>query len=259
MQGLGSCTLDHRASPHWALCIAARCFLAEHQLACSWCLATLVELPTGGLLTNRMSKLCSRWAWGTSHVVPCMFPSAQSLSRTQFCCYLSLVAPCHVLRTGGHLTIMRPFASCPVALPGVNVTVRCMVGELTHQEMTMNQFFRQPDALTYNGKVTTCSKCLTILHAHCNRPLIAKERMCTALQVDRDLRKMLVKPDAPEPTTIAVRVWPQAIPQFNTGHLEAVEVRLCSTALQAPWCMALCMCCDVNWSSMIVMVSITEV
>ena len=42
-------------------------------------------------------------------------------------------------------------------------------------------------------------------------------------QVDRDIRKMLLKPDAPAPKKIAVRVWPRAIPQFNVGHLEAVE------------------------------------
>ncbi|KAL4430008.1 hypothetical protein ABPG77_004378 [Micractinium sp. CCAP 211/92] len=41
-------------------------------------------------------------------------------------------------------------------------------------------------------------------------------------QVDKDLREMLVKPDAPKPRKVAVRVWPRAIPQFNIGHLETV-------------------------------------
>ena len=45
-----------------------------------------------------------------------------------------------------------------------------------------------------------------------------------AAQVDRDLRKMLVRPDAPPPRKIGVRVWPKAIPQFNLGHLEVVQV-----------------------------------
>lgn len=42
-------------------------------------------------------------------------------------------------------------------------------------------------------------------------------------QVDKDLRKMLLKPNAPEPKKIAVRVWPRAIPQFNLGHIEVVQ------------------------------------
>lgn len=39
-------------------------------------------------------------------------------------------------------------------------------------------------------------------------------------QVDKDLRAMLIKPDAPPAQKLGVRVWPQAIPQFNVGHLE---------------------------------------
>lgn len=42
-------------------------------------------------------------------------------------------------------------------------------------------------------------------------------------QVDKDLRKMLVREDAPAPKKVGVRIWPRAIPQFNVGHVEAVE------------------------------------
>ncbi len=42
-------------------------------------------------------------------------------------------------------------------------------------------------------------------------------------QVDKDLRTMLIKPDAPAPKTVGVRVWPRAIPQFNLGHLQKVR------------------------------------
>ena len=42
--------------------------------------------------------------------------------------------------------------------------------------------------------------------------------------MDRDLRTMLIKPDAPAPRTIGVRTWPRAIPQFNVGHLDVLEV-----------------------------------
>lgn len=44
-----------------------------------------------------------------------------------------------------------------------------------------------------------------------------------AEQVDKDLRTMLLKPDAPKPRIVGVRVWPRAIPQFNVGHLDVLE------------------------------------
>lgn len=42
-------------------------------------------------------------------------------------------------------------------------------------------------------------------------------------QVDKDLRTMLLKPDAPQPRVVGVRVWPRAIPQFNIGHGETLD------------------------------------
>ncbi|CAM6082300.1 unnamed protein product [Calypogeia fissa] len=41
--------------------------------------------------------------------------------------------------------------------------------------------------------------------------------------VDKDVRKMLVRPDAPPPVVLGVRVWPRAIPQFTIGHLDNLE------------------------------------
>ncbi|KAF6172278.1 hypothetical protein GIB67_024900 [Kingdonia uniflora] len=41
--------------------------------------------------------------------------------------------------------------------------------------------------------------------------------------VDRDLRKILINPNAKEPLALGVRVWPQAIPQFLIGHLDLLE------------------------------------
>lgn len=41
--------------------------------------------------------------------------------------------------------------------------------------------------------------------------------------VNRDLRKMLINPNAEDPLVHGVRVWPQAIPQFLVGHLDHLE------------------------------------
>lgn len=42
--------------------------------------------------------------------------------------------------------------------------------------------------------------------------------------VDRDLRKILIKPNAQDPFVLGVRLWPQAIPQFLVGHLDLLDV-----------------------------------
>ena len=56
------------------------------------------------------------------------------------------------------------------------------------------------------------------------------------MQVDKDLRVMLVKPEAPAPRTIDVTVWRKAIPQFNLHHLDNVQVTPHPLRYPAPLC-----------------------
>lgn len=56
-----------------------------------------------------------------------------------------------------------------------------------------------------------------------NTGVITKTESDLVAAVDRDLRKMLVNPNAEDPLALGVRVWPQAIPQFLVGHLDLIE------------------------------------
>ncbi|RYR49185.1 hypothetical protein Ahy_A07g035497 isoform B [Arachis hypogaea] len=41
---------------------------------------------------------------------------------------------------------------------------------------------------------------------------------------DRDLRKILINPNANNPTVLGVKLWPKAVPQFLIGHVELLNV-----------------------------------
>ncbi|GLC36165.1 fatty-acyl coenzyme A oxidase [Pleodorina starrii] len=56
-----------------------------------------------------------------------------------------------------------------------------------------------------------------------NRGIVNQTQEQLAAQVDKDLRLMVLKPDAPAPKVVGVRVWPRAIPQFNIGHLDQLD------------------------------------
>lgn len=57
-----------------------------------------------------------------------------------------------------------------------------------------------------------------------NPGILSVPKSQLAEAVDRDLRKILIKPDARGPLILGVRVWPQAIPQFLIGHFDLLDV-----------------------------------
>ena len=42
-------------------------------------------------------------------------------------------------------------------------------------------------------------------------------------QVHEDVKKILLKPDAKKPRVLGVKAWPNAIPQYNKGHLDIIN------------------------------------
>ncbi|KAJ3676018.1 hypothetical protein LUZ60_003430 [Juncus effusus] len=56
-----------------------------------------------------------------------------------------------------------------------------------------------------------------------NTGIINKSESELVEAVDRDLRKMLINPNAPQPLMLGVRTWPRAIPQFTIGHLDVLN------------------------------------
>ncbi|MCO5576364.1 hypothetical protein L7F22_030174 [Adiantum nelumboides] len=56
-----------------------------------------------------------------------------------------------------------------------------------------------------------------------NSEITTKDEADVVNQVDKDVRKMLIKSDGPRPEVLGVRVWPRAIPQFEVGHLDSLD------------------------------------
>lgn len=69
-----------------------------------------------------------------------------------------------------------------------------------------------------NGRVLL----LNYIGGATNTEIVSKTESQLVEAVDRDLRKMLIKPNAQDPLVTGVRVWPQAIPQFLVGHLDTL-------------------------------------
>ncbi|XP_054785136.1 protoporphyrinogen oxidase 1, chloroplastic [Prosopis cineraria] len=56
-----------------------------------------------------------------------------------------------------------------------------------------------------------------------NPGILSKTADALVEAVDRDLRKILINPNAKDPLVLGVRLWPQAIPQFLIGHFDLLD------------------------------------
>ncbi|KAJ7977753.1 Protoporphyrinogen oxidase [Quillaja saponaria] len=56
-----------------------------------------------------------------------------------------------------------------------------------------------------------------------NPGIVSKVESELVEAVDRDLRKILINPNAKDPLALGVKIWPQAIPQFLVGHLDILD------------------------------------
>ncbi|XP_028770972.1 protoporphyrinogen oxidase 1, chloroplastic-like [Neltuma alba] len=56
-----------------------------------------------------------------------------------------------------------------------------------------------------------------------NPGILSKTDDALVEAVDRDLRKILINPNAKDPHVLGVRLWPQAIPQFLVGHFDLLD------------------------------------
>ncbi|XP_057964880.1 protoporphyrinogen oxidase 1, chloroplastic [Malania oleifera] len=56
-----------------------------------------------------------------------------------------------------------------------------------------------------------------------NPGILSKTESQLVEAVDRDLRKMLINPNAKDPFILGVKVWPEAIPQFMIGHFDILD------------------------------------
>ncbi|XP_021715303.1 protoporphyrinogen oxidase 1, chloroplastic-like [Chenopodium quinoa] len=64
---------------------------------------------------------------------------------------------------------------------------------------------------------------LSYIGGSTNPSILHKTQDELAGAVDKDLRNILINPNAKDPRVLGVRVWPQAIPQFLIGHFDLLD------------------------------------
>lgn len=62
------------------------------------------------------------------------------------------------------------------------------------------------------------SRHLSYIGGATNRAIVDQTEDQILAQVDRDVRQMLIKEDAPPAIKVGIRVWPRAIPQASSGR-----------------------------------------
>ncbi len=93
-----------------------------------------------------------------------------------------------------------------------------------------HQHRHESDTVSWHRNYHACMLCLRLAGSTVRSDLPCAGSMHSALlQVDKDLREMLLTQNAPQPKVVGVRCWPRAIPQFNVGHLDQLEVGIDKT------------------------------
>ncbi|KAL0389787.1 UNVERIFIED_CONTAM: Protoporphyrinogen oxidase, chloroplastic [Sesamum calycinum] len=174
-----------------------------NKVKLSWRLTTITTLENGGyLLTYETpSGMVSLRSRSVVMTVPSYVASTilRPLSKG-YCCILVLALFLEIgTAVNGVWAVASPF-------PGVET-----LGTIYSSSLFPN---RAPAGrvllLNYIGGAT-------------NPGITLKTKSQLVDSVDRDLRKMLINTNAPDPLVLGVRVWPQAIPQFMIGHLDVLD------------------------------------
>ncbi|KAL0284464.1 UNVERIFIED_CONTAM: Protoporphyrinogen oxidase, chloroplastic [Sesamum angustifolium] len=203
----------------WSCCLMQ--FRPGNKVKLSWRLTTITTLENGGyLLTYETpSGMVSLRSRSVVMTVPSYVASTilRPLSAVAADALLKLYYP--------------PVAAVTISYPKEAIRKECLIdGELKG----FGQLHPRSQGVETLGTIYSSSLfpnrapagrvlLLNYIGGATNPGITLKTKSQLVDSVDRDLRKMLINTNAPDPLVLGVRVWPQAIPQFMIGHLDVLD------------------------------------